>query len=97
MNRTAFTYPAAPAGADEKILQPSGSFKKAVLKVVLALLLFANVYVLMLVGAVALAAGFVAAGHRFGHLFPSMDNHIIGSGPCRYGGDGVDLPGQIYL
>ncbi|MES2267247.1 MAG: hypothetical protein V4520_10825 [Bacteroidota bacterium] len=61
MNPT-LSLPPLPANADKNIIKPSASFNKNVYRSIGAVLLFVLTYIILLLGAIALAFAFGALG-----------------------------------
>ncbi|RFS20698.1 hypothetical protein DVR12_19260 [Chitinophaga silvatica] len=55
-------YPPNPVSVDRNLVKPGSSFQKEVVKIIGSLLLFCIVYALLLLTAMAVAAGFIALG-----------------------------------
>ena len=62
MSATNFPYPVAPSSVQPEKLQPSPAFKKQVVHVLFSIIAFLLLYVLLVVAALALAAGCVWLG-----------------------------------
>lgn len=62
MSATNFPYPVAPSSVQPEKLQPSPAFKKQVVHVLISIIAFLLLYVLLVVAALALAAGCVWLG-----------------------------------
>jgi predicted membrane protein len=78
-------YPANPADVPESITQPSAEFKKEVVKVMFSILLFFAVYILLVLLALALAAGCAYAGIMLIAAAPRLLTIAVGIGLIAVG------------
>jgi Zn-dependent protease with chaperone function len=62
MSTSTFTFPPMPSGADKGILKPSKAFTRQVYKSIGAIFLFILTYLILLLGATAIAGAFIALG-----------------------------------
>lgn len=77
---TLYHYPPMPPNTDPAVIRPSAAFKKNVVNVILAMLLFVVVYLLLLVAAVAIAIAFGLAGAGLMSAYPSFLTLVLGLG-----------------
>jgi Zn-dependent protease with chaperone function len=80
MNTSTVTYPSTPAQIDEKIIQPSSSFKAEVFKVLLAIIFFIATYLLLMGSAILLAALCGYGGFMMIVGFPRFMTLMLGIG-----------------
>jgi Zn-dependent protease with chaperone function len=73
-------YPPTPLNTDASVIKPSASFKKSVLDVVIAMLIFIIVYLMLFIGALAIATAFGAIGIWIIAAKPTFITLILGLG-----------------
>ena len=79
MNRTTFSYPPMPAGADKRVIKPSASFKKQVYWSIAAILFFLLSYLLLFAGALAIAVAFGLFGILIMQAVSSFITLVLGA------------------
>lgn len=80
MENPTLPFPEMPIGADRAIIKPSASFKKQVYKSAGAIILFIVTYLLLLLGALAIAAAFAFLGVTILEAQLSFFGMIAGAG-----------------
>lgn len=80
MNPSKVSFPPRPASGDESIIQPSPAFKREVVKVSLAILLFILIYLLLIAAACGIAFFAAYGGLALIMTFPRFITIAIGGG-----------------
>jgi Zn-dependent protease with chaperone function len=78
-------YPATPTNAELSKLRPSADFKKEVIRVSLAILLFLTVYLILIILAIGLAAGVSYLGINLIIFKPAFFTLLVGIGMIGMG------------
>ena len=82
---SSFQYPPSPAGVAAGKLNPSAAFKKQVIKVITAIILFLIVYILLVVAAIGLAIACCYLGIQLIILMPRFFTILAGLGLIAVG------------